>query len=153
RRARDRGHAAGDDAGGHALGVRVHGVVDVRGAHRVAPSRAQRCDASYSRRAPGSMSTVTLHRGEGDTGEMESPAPSLPPLHQTYAAAVPELSIPWRAEQPPQPEIVWLNEELAAELGMDPEQLRGAEGMALLTGQTEGTTAQVYAGQDRKSGG
>ena len=92
------------------------------------------------------MSTVTLHRGEGDTGEMESSAPSLPPLHQTYAAAVPELSIPWRAEQPPRPEIVWLNEELAAELGMDPEQLRGAEGMALLTGQIEGTTAQVYAG-------
>lgn len=85
-----------------------------------------------------------------------------PVLSQTYAAAVPELSIPWQAEAPPRPELLWLNEELARELGYDPERLRSPEGIALLTGQVDGqgrprpspaaapehpfTTAQVYAG-------
>lgn len=77
---------------------------------------------------------------------MSTPAPAAPELHQSYAEAVPELSVPWRAELPPQPEIAWLNEELAAELGLDPQWLRGQEGLALLTGQIEGTTAQAYAG-------
>lgn len=85
-----------------------------------------------------------------------------PVLSQTYAAAVPELSIPWQAEAPPRPELLWLNEDLARELGYDPERLRSAEGIALLTGQVDAqgrplspgaaaperpfTTAQVYAG-------
>jgi len=80
---------------------------------------------------------------------MDSPdsrTPSTPELQQTYAEALPELSVPWRAEAPPHPELVWLNEELAAELGLDVEWLRGPEGMAVLTGQLAGTTAQVYAG-------
>ncbi|NMA78046.1 MAG: hypothetical protein GX960_12460, partial [Actinomycetales bacterium] len=68
------------------------------------------------------------------------------PLEHTYAAAVPELSVPWPAEEPPQPELVWLNEELARELGYDPEQLRSADGIALLSGQIDGTVAQAYAG-------
>src|SRR5699024_8001081 len=68
------------------------------------------------------------------------------PLEQTYAAAVPELSVPWTADQPPRPEIVWLNEPLARELGYEPEQLRAPEGLALLTGQIAGTVAQNYAG-------
>ena len=68
------------------------------------------------------------------------------PLEQTYAAAVPELSVPWTADQPPRPEIVWLNEPLARELGYEPEQLRGPGGIALLTGQIAGTVAQAYAG-------
>ena len=67
-------------------------------------------------------------------------------LEQSYAAALPELSVPWRAEVPPRPELVWLNEELARELGYSPAWLRGEEGLSLLTGQIEGTTAQVYAG-------
>jgi len=70
----------------------------------------------------------------------------VPEIHQTYAAALPELSILWRAEAPPRPEIVWLDEELAGELGFDVDWLRGAEGTALLSGQIEGTTAQAYAG-------
>ncbi|MGO1228302.1 MAG: protein adenylyltransferase SelO [Brachybacterium sp.] len=68
------------------------------------------------------------------------------PLEQSYAAAVPELSVPWRAEAPPHPELVWLNEELARELGYSPAWLRGEEGLSLLTGQIDGTTAQAYAG-------
>ena len=68
------------------------------------------------------------------------------PLEHTYAAAVPELSVPWPAEKPPRPEIVWLNHELARELGYDPQQLRSEDGIALLTGQIDGTVAQAYAG-------
>ncbi|MEE1650404.1 protein adenylyltransferase SelO family protein [Brachybacterium sp. J144] len=68
------------------------------------------------------------------------------PLQQTYAEALPELSVPWRADLPPDPAILWLNESLAVELGLDPDWLRGPEGMALLTGQIDGTVAQAYAG-------
>ena len=82
---------------------------------------------------------------------IDSPAttpttPSIPALQQTYAETVPELSVPHQAEAPPSPQLTWLNEELAAELGYDPEWLRGPEGLALLTGQVPDTTAQVYAG-------
>ncbi|ASK65798.1 hypothetical protein CFK39_08060 [Brachybacterium avium] len=77
---------------------------------------------------------------------MEKLDPSVPVLQQSYAEAFPELSVPWRADVPPRPEIVWLNEPLAAELGFDPAWLRGEEGLALLTGQIDGTTAQAYAG-------
>lgn len=70
----------------------------------------------------------------------------MPEIHQNYAAALPELSTPWRADVPPRPELVWLDEELARELGLDPDWLRGEDGMALLTGQIEGTVAQAYAG-------
>lgn len=69
-----------------------------------------------------------------------------PVLAQTYAVALPELSIPWPAEIPPAPELLWLNEDLARELGFDPEQLRTPAGLELLTGQGLPTTAQVYAG-------
>ena len=44
------------------------------------------------------------------------------------------------------PEIAWLNEQLAHELRFDLDWLRGEDGLALLTGQIDGTTAQAYAG-------
>ncbi len=88
-----------------------------------------------------------------------SPAPA---LQQTYAAAVPDLSVPWQAEGAARPELTWLNEELAADLGYDPDWLRSPAGLALLTGRLDAagrslppgapapsdpfTTAQVYAG-------
>lgn len=95
-----------------------------------------------------------------------TPPTSFPALHQTYAAAVPELSVPHAAEVPPAPTLLHLNEQLARELGFDPDQLRSPEGIALLTGQVDGraqpridpsaldegapaapfTTAQAYAG-------
>lgn len=87
---------------------------------------------------------------------------ALPALAQSTAAAVPALSVPWQADPVPAARIVWLNEALAAELGMDPALLRGPEGLALLTGRigADGrplapgeappeppfTTAQAYAG-------
>lgn len=85
-----------------------------------------------------------------------------PQLHQTYADAVGDLSVPWQADGAPRAELTWLNEDLALELGYDPEWLRTPAGLALLTGRLDAegrplaaddpapttpfTTAQVYAG-------
>src|SRR5699024_10236530 len=101
----------------------------------------QSAPSSPSRQVPRSVRWARW-----ETGSMESLAPSVPVLHQSYADALPELSAPWRADAPPRPEIVWLNEPLARELGFAPQWLRGEEGLALLTGQIDGTTAQAYAG-------
>ncbi len=57
---------------------------------------------------------------------------------------------PWRAQAAPQPELLALNDGLALELGLDPADLRTAEGVDVLVGNTvvEGSTpiAQAYAG-------
>jgi uncharacterized protein YdiU (UPF0061 family) len=71
-------------------------------------------------------------------------------LGNRFATELPELAVPWRAEEAPDARLLALNEGLAAELGMDPEALRGPEGLGLLTGTvvpSEATpVAQAYAG-------
>jgi uncharacterized protein YdiU (UPF0061 family) len=68
----------------------------------------------------------------------------------SYARAVPSLSMPWTAAPAPAPELLVLNEELAAELGVDAAALRGPAGVSLLVGHglPDGgrTVAQAYAG-------
>ncbi|HXV93124.1 MAG TPA: YdiU family protein [Pseudonocardia sp.] len=67
----------------------------------------------------------------------------------SYARTVPGLSVPWTAAPVPAPELLALNEDLAAALGVDPAALREPSGVALLVGQVpEGVTtvAQAYAG-------
>ena len=60
------------------------------------------------------------------------------------------LYVPWQAERAPDPELLLLNEDLAAGLGIDPAALRRPEGLGLLTGSLvpDGMTpvAQAYAG-------
>jgi uncharacterized protein YdiU (UPF0061 family) len=60
------------------------------------------------------------------------------------------LYVPWRGAPAPEPRLLVLNEDLAAELGVDPEALRAPEGVAVLAGSSapEGATpvAQAYAG-------
>lgn len=76
-------------------------------------------------------------------------APPLFRFEDSYARAVPGLSVPWTAAPAPAPELLVLNEELAAELGADPDELLKPLGVALLAGQVpEGVTtvAQAYAG-------
>ena len=76
-------------------------------------------------------------------------APALFRFEDSYARAVPGLSLPWTAAPAPRPELLVLNEQLAAELGADPARLREPPGVALLAGQApEGitTVAQAYAG-------
>jgi uncharacterized protein YdiU (UPF0061 family) len=68
----------------------------------------------------------------------------------SYARAVPGLSIPWTAAPAPAPELLVLNEGLAAELGVDAAGLRAPAGVSLLTGHglPDGVrpVAQAYAG-------
>jgi len=67
-----------------------------------------------------------------------------------FARTLPELGTPWSADVPPSAELVALDEDLATELGLDPEALRTDAGIAALLGQGLGSAAtpvaQVYAG-------
>jgi uncharacterized protein YdiU (UPF0061 family) len=67
-----------------------------------------------------------------------------------FARALPELAVPWQADEAPEPRLLRLNEPLAADLGIDPAWLRGQEGVRLLVGAhvPDGATpvAQAYAG-------
>jgi uncharacterized protein YdiU (UPF0061 family) len=78
-----------------------------------------------------------------------APTPTVA-LNGHFARALPELAVPWQAEEAPAPHLLVLNEPLATELGLDPAWLRGPEGVRLLVGNhvPEGATpvAQAYAG-------
>ncbi|WP_222192240.1 protein adenylyltransferase SelO [Modestobacter italicus] len=71
-------------------------------------------------------------------------------LGHRFAGELPEMAVPWLAEEAPDPQLLVLNEPLATELGLDPATLRGAAGIGLLVGADvpEGATpvAQAYAG-------
>lgn len=76
-----------------------------------------------------------------------SPAPQ---LSARFSEDLPELSVSWQSEAAPEPELVVLNEQLAVELGLEPQWLRSAAGIEFLLGQQlpEGAhpVAQGYAG-------
>jgi uncharacterized protein YdiU (UPF0061 family) len=71
-------------------------------------------------------------------------------LEGRFARELPEMAVPWQADEPPAPRLLVLNEPLAGELGLDPEWLRSADGVRLLVGTDvpAGATpvAQAYAG-------
>ena len=71
-------------------------------------------------------------------------------LQTRFASELPELAVPWQAEPAPAPGLLALNEPLARELGLDPAELRTAEGLRLLVGNTlaagSSPVAQAYAG-------
>lgn len=71
-------------------------------------------------------------------------------LDGQFARELPEMAIPWEAADVPEPQLLVLNEPLAAELGLDPEALRTPLGIAFLVGTAvpDGATpvAQAYAG-------
>jgi uncharacterized protein YdiU (UPF0061 family) len=71
-------------------------------------------------------------------------------LGHRFARELADLSLPWQADEVPEPRLLVLNETLATELGLDPDWLRTPEGIGLLTGTRlpGGTTpvAQAYAG-------
>jgi uncharacterized protein YdiU (UPF0061 family) len=78
-----------------------------------------------------------------------APAPTVALQHR-FATELPELALPWQAEDAPDPRLLVLDETLAAELGLDPAWLRSPDGVRLLVGNAvpEGATpvAQAYAG-------
>ena len=66
-------------------------------------------------------------------------------LHHDFAQKLPHLVRPTEGEEQPHPEMVILNEELAMDLGLDPNWLRSSEGIELLTGRAGGH-AMAYSG-------
>jgi uncharacterized protein YdiU (UPF0061 family) len=78
------------------------------------------------------------------------PAGALPPLSQRYARELPGASVPWRPVPVARPALLFLNDALAAELGLDAAALRSPAGAALFAGNLvpEGAepVAQAYAG-------
>ncbi len=71
-------------------------------------------------------------------------------LDHRFATELPELAVPWTATEVAAPQLLALNETLAAELGLEPDWLRGPEGMRLLVGtllpESATPVAQAYAG-------
>ena len=68
----------------------------------------------------------------------------------TYARALPDAGVRWKPAPAPAPRLLYLNEALAAELGLDAAALRGDAGAALFAGNDlpagAEPFAQVYAG-------
>ena len=71
-------------------------------------------------------------------------------LDDRFARELPEMAVRWQAEPAPDPRLLVLNEPLAVELGLDPEELRSPDGLRLLVGisvpATATPVAQAYAG-------
>ena len=67
-----------------------------------------------------------------------------------FATELPELAVAWQAERVAEPQLLVLNEPLAAELGFDPAALRDDEGVRMLVGNRLAAgsrpVAQGYAG-------
>lgn len=72
------------------------------------------------------------------------------PLQDRFARELPELAIRWQAEVPPDPQLLVLNEPLAAQLGLDAAWLRSPHGLRFLAGNLvpDGAVpvAQAYSG-------
>jgi serine/tyrosine/threonine adenylyltransferase len=68
----------------------------------------------------------------------------------SYVRELEGLYVPWQASPAPAPRLVVLNEDLAAELGVDGDALRGPDGVAVLVGNATpdcaSPVAQAYAG-------
>jgi serine/tyrosine/threonine adenylyltransferase len=77
-------------------------------------------------------------------------APPLFAFDNSFVRELPGLYEPWRAAEVPQPRLLVLTEDLAAELGADPAALRAPDGVSALVGNAvpEGAqpVAMAYAG-------
>ena len=60
--------------------------------------------------------------------------PAILRLGNRFATELAELALPWQGEEAPDPRLLVLNGPLAAELGVEPDGLRGPDGLRLLTG-------------------
>jgi uncharacterized protein YdiU (UPF0061 family) len=71
-------------------------------------------------------------------------------LDDRFARDLPEMAVRWKAQEPPEPHLLVLNERLATELGVDADWLRSTDGVRFLAGVAvpDGATpvAQAYAG-------
>jgi uncharacterized protein YdiU (UPF0061 family) len=71
-------------------------------------------------------------------------------LQSRFFRDLPELAVPWQAEETPEAKLLVLNDALAAELELDADWLGGPEGLRFLVGNLvpdgAAPVAQVYAG-------
>ena len=71
-------------------------------------------------------------------------------LDDRFSRELPEMAVPWQAAAAPNPQLLMLNERLAAELGLDAAWLRSPDGLSLLVGAAtpDGAhpVAQAYSG-------
>ncbi len=71
-------------------------------------------------------------------------------LQNRFLSELPELCLEWQAAPVPEPNLVVLNESLARELGLEPDELNSADGVAIFSGNRapDGSTpvALGYAG-------
>jgi uncharacterized protein YdiU (UPF0061 family) len=71
-------------------------------------------------------------------------------LGNRFARELPEMAVPWRADEAPDPHLLALDEALAGELGLPVEVLRSPDGVRLLVGNAVPSdarpVAQAYAG-------
>jgi serine/tyrosine/threonine adenylyltransferase len=81
---------------------------------------------------------------------MDTLAPPRIPFDNTFVRDLEGLYVPWHGTEVPAPKLLVFNEGLAAELGLDPDELRSPEGVQILVGARapEGAqpVAQAYAG-------
>lgn len=81
---------------------------------------------------------------------MTGVAESTVSFQSRFARELPELVVPWQAEEAPEPRLLVLNEALAGDLGLDPAFLRSPEGTRLLVGNNvppgASPVAMAYAG-------
>jgi uncharacterized protein YdiU (UPF0061 family) len=74
----------------------------------------------------------------------------IPSFDSRFARELPEMAVPWKGADFPDPRVLVLDDDLATELGFDPEWLRSPAGVRLLTGAEapSGATpvAQAYSG-------
>src|SRR4051794_24471725 len=68
----------------------------------------------------------------------------------SFARELPELYVEWQSAAVPAPTLLALNDELATEIGLDPDVLQTPEGIAVLAGNAapsgSNPTAMAYAG-------
>jgi uncharacterized protein YdiU (UPF0061 family) len=71
-------------------------------------------------------------------------------LNDRFSRELPEMAVPWQAEAAPDPRLLVLNDQLAADLGLDAAWLKSPDGLKFLVGNLvpDGATpvAQAYAG-------
>lgn len=67
-------------------------------------------------------------------------------LEHIYTSTFPELATPAEPEVPSATTVLWVNEDLAAELGLDATWLASADGLRWLTGADGKTSTLAYSG-------
>ena len=90
------------------------------------------------------------HGGPRIVDDVSVAPPPTVTLDARFAGQLPEMALPWRADEVSDPRLLVLNAPLATELGLAPAWLRSVDGVRLLVGNLVpgGATpvAQAYAG-------